>query len=347
MTQAAAATAAAPSDLVDALATCHAQPLWDRYHRVTRRLPAAADAPWHWRWTDMEPLIGRACAEVSMEDAERRVLLLTHPAFAGAVATTTNLSSGLQTLLPGEVARPHRHALQAIRYVMEGAGAVTSVNDHRCAMEVGDLVLTPAWTWHEHIHPGSGRVVWFDGLDLPLCTQLDSMFFEIATPGAVAVEALPTRPASLRSDAVPLAPDACDAALAGASRYRFSGERAREALRRAPARADGSRLLRYVDGVSAGAVLPTLDCYLMGLAAGQATRRCRSTSNAVCVVASGSGRSVVADTVIAWTANDVFTLPHWNWISHTATSQEAVIFMMTDRELMACMGYLREEESEP
>ena len=114
----------------------------------------------------MQPLVERAVAEVSMEDAERRVLLLTHPAFAGSVATTTNLSAGLQTLLPGETARAHRHALQAIRFVMQGSGAVTSVNDHACPMAEGDLILTPAWTWHEHLHPGTGRMVWFDGLDV-------------------------------------------------------------------------------------------------------------------------------------------------------------------------------------
>jgi gentisate 1,2-dioxygenase len=39
----------------------------------------------------------------------------------------------------------------------------------------------------------------------------------------------------------------------------------------------------------------------------------------------------------------VFTLPHWNWISHTAASDDAVIFMMTDREFLAMTGYLREE----
>lgn len=224
MNQAVAAPAGV--DLVSALADCHAQPLWDRYHRVTRRAPAAPDAPWHWPWERMAPLVDRAVAEVSMEDAERRVLLLTHPAFAGSVATTTNLSSGLQTLLPGEIARAHRHTLQAIRFVMQGQGAVTSVNAHRCAMAEGDLILTPAWTWHEHVHPGTGRMVWFDGLDLPLSTHLDTMFFEMAGEGAIAVEPPPTRSPALRVDAAALRPDAADGQGADqGSRYRFSWER--------------------------------------------------------------------------------------------------------------------------
>ena len=335
-----------PAELVRALAAQNAQPLWDRYTRVTRREPAAPDAPWCWAWVDMEPLIARAIREVGMEDAERRVLLLTHPAFQGAAVTTTNLSSGLQTLLPGEIARAHRHTIQAVRFVMEGAGAVTSVNAHRCTMSEGDLILTPAWTWHEHVHPGTGRVVWFDGLDLPLCTHLDSMFFEPAqAQQARPVDPPPTRAPAWCSGAVGLAPDAFDLRNPSDSRFRYAWERALEALDAAAPEADGSRLLRYVDGDSRGAVMPTLDCYLLGCEQGRATRPYRSTSNAVCVVAQGQGSSQVGGTSLHWKRNDVFTLPHWNWISHTAGAGGAVIFLMTDRELLASLGYLRDEES--
>ena len=376
------------ADLIRALGGVHAQPLWDRYGRVTRREPAAADAPMCWRWADMVPLVNRACLEVTMEDAERRVLLLTHPAFADSFATTNNLSAGLQTLLPGEVARAHRHTLQAIRFVMEGGGALTSVNDQSCLMQPGDLILTPAWTWHEHVHPGSpaaprgplgpvgpgradataatdpagdGRVVWFDGLDLPLCRGLDTMFFELAEPGKVAVDPVPTRLPALHRGAVVLPPDSADPdfwehADAGSnghglkrapSRFRYAKERAWAALHGALPEADGSRLLRYVNGDSQGAVLPTLDCYLLACARNQPTRRMRSTGNAVCVVAEGQGTTQfghgVGSQTIAWQRNDVFTLPHWQWVSHTATAGDAVIFMMTDYEFLASLGYLREE----
>ena len=335
------------ADLTAALDAAGSQPLWDRYHRLTRREPAAADSPWHWAWADMEPLVERAVREVALEDAERRVLLLAHPAFPESAASTTNLSSGLQTLMPGEVARAHRHSLQAIRFVLDGGGAVTSVNDQRCPMQEGDLILTPAWTWHEHVHPGQGRVVWFDGLDLPLCRHLDSVFFERAGPQTDTVDPPPTRAAALRTGAVALPPDAFDLRSGGSSRFRYAWERALSALSAATPQPDGSRLLRYVNGESQGAVLPTLDCYLMSAAHGQPTRRYRSTSNAVCVVARGQGSSLVGERAIAWQRNDVFTLPHWNWVSHTATSDDAVLFMMTDRELLAAIGYLREQEEAP
>ena len=334
---------AAGADFLTELAQHSAQPLWDRYHRITRRMPAAQDAPWHWPWAVTEPLITRAVREVGLDDAERRVLLLTHPAFGGAAATTTNLSAGLQTLLPGEVARAHRHALQAIRFVLQGQGAVTSVNDTACPMAEGDLILTPAWTWHEHVHPGAGRVVWFDGLDLPLCAHLDTMFFELGAPQRSSVEPSPTRASVLPQSVATLASDAD--AVSGGSRFCYSAARAAAVLQAVPVSADGSRLLRYIDGRSGGAVLPTLDCYQLACAQGRPTTRRRSTSNAVCVVLRGEGSSVVGGTRIEWSRNDVFTVPHWSWVSHTARSADAVIFMMTDREMVASLGYLREEES--
>lgn len=327
--------------LIEDLRRVGAQPLWDRYHRLNSRAPAAADAPWHWPWSVMEPLIARATREVGMEDAERRVLLLSNPALPEFGASTTNLTSGLQTLLPGEVARAHRHTLQAIRFVMQGQGAETRVNSQRCAMHEGDLILTPAWTWHEHAHAGTERIVWFDGLDLPLGRMLDIEFFEIAGADAVAVDPHVPPAISLREDAVALRPDGFEGGE-GRNPYRYAWERAHAGLSAASPAADGSRLLRYVNGQNGGAALPSLDCYLMACARGRATRRYRSTANAVCVVVQGQGRSVVGDTTIAWKPHDVFSLPHWNWISHTA-SEDAIIFSMTDREVLAALGYLREE----
>ena len=94
------------------------------------------------------------------------------------------------------------------------------------------------------------------------------------------------------------------------SRFRYARERAWAALRPAPPAPDGSRLLRYVNADSQGAVLPTLDGYLLVLARNQPTRRIRTTGNAVCVVAQGQGSSQVGSETMAWQHSDVFTLPH-------------------------------------
>ena len=337
------------ADFIASLDAVQSQPLWDRYHRITTRHPQSPVATHLWTWATMEPQIARAVAEVAMTDAERRVLLFTDPASRESVATMRNISGGLQTLMPGEVAHAHRHTLAALRFVMSGNGAVTTVNGQPCAMNEGDLVLTPSWTWHGHTHPGSGRMVWFDGLDLPLSHHLDTMFFEMGGSGALAVEPQQTRAPAASSEGVILLPDSCDAENAAtmdlpASRFRFSAQRACAALEKSKPRADGSRLLRYVDGVSQGAVLPTLDCYLLGLENARPSTMRRTTSSAICVVAQGEGASIIGNTTFNWKRNDVFTVPHWQWASHAASSANAKLFLMSDRELVAGMGYLREED---
>lgn len=324
--------------LVEALAEAGLQPLWDRYMQLLTRQPKPIDPPMAWSWSSLQPLIERAVAEVGMADAERRVLLFSHPAFAPNAYTTTNLSGGVQILEPGEHADRHRHTVAALRFVMQGEGAVTWVNGKRCEMAEGDLVLTPSWCWHEHRNEGDRRVVWFDGLDVPLAHHLRATFLQFDGEGEM--------PAEL-DDAVALAgmgpTTPWPAYRQHSPRYRYAAADVAAALDALPAAADGSRELRYVNPATGGPVMPTLDCYALRLTAGAWTRAWRSTSNAVVVVARGSGRSRVGEEEIEWRERDVFTLPHWHWVSHCAHDPDSQLFLMTDRALLDAMGYLRTE----
>lgn len=307
-----------PAPLAAALEAAGLRSLWDRYEPLVSREPRALEAPLHWRWQTLAPLVERAVIEAGTEDAERRVLLLTHSAFPGTVHTTRNLSAGIQILQPGERARPHRHTLGALRFVMEGEGAATFVDGERCAMQPGDLILTPAWAWHEHVNEGGKRVVWFDGLDLPLAQHLDTVFFEAG----------PVR------DTQPIT-----------SILRHDRAAAWAALVRTPAAQDGSREFRYCTA-GGGPVLPTIDCRLLAPGTERPTCPVRSTASSICVVAQGEGESVVGSTRMRWRRNDVFTIPQWHWASHRATSDGAVLFQMSDRALLEPLGYLREERGE-
>jgi len=61
------------------------------------------------------------------------------------------------------------------------------------------------------------------------------------------------------------------------------------------------------------------------------------------VVADGEGASTVGEHRITWQRNDIFTLPNWNRISHVAASDDAKLFMVTDRDAIDRLGMLREE----
>src|SRR5256886_17712438 len=56
--------------LISTLESANFHPLWDRYKRITPVAPNAQDAPFLWRWRDLEPLTARAAAEVPI--ARRR-----------------------------------------------------------------------------------------------------------------------------------------------------------------------------------------------------------------------------------------------------------------------------------
>ena len=330
---------AGANDFHTAIEDAHVVALWEMFGGEGG--PQLQPEPaMHWPWRVLAPLMDRAVAEADMDKAERRVLSLANPAFGrdDKFRATTNLKAGLQILMPGERARPHRHSMDALRFVIEGSGAATTVDGKRCEMERGDLVLTPAWTWHEHEHNGKGRVIWLDSLDIPLVQAMDATFFEPGPPRNV-----PHLPADAAFTAAGLVPaEAMTTAYSPLFRYPWAQSRA--ALAASPPRKDGARFLRYVNPATGGPVLSRLDCYLLGLTRGAATRRYRTTSNAICMVVEGAGKSAIGDRTLAWEENDIFTLPHWSWISHTASTQSATIFMSTDRDVMRRLELLREEQ---
>ena len=303
--------------------------------------PPPKSKPLHWRWRDLQKLIDMTARVVTTEEAERRVLMLQNPAYGHAGRggpATPNLTANLQILLPGERARPHRHTIHALRFVMEGSGATTLVDGKACPMEPGDMILTPAWTWHEHVHEGTERMVWFDGLDAPLRRHLAAAEFE---PGPA--HDMPVTVNDAAFAAVGLVPMGGVTNKDYSPIFRYPWTTARPALMRAPAARDGSRTLRYVNPETGGPAMSLIDCLLLGLSKGAATQPARSTAEAVYVVAEGTGNSTVGDVTITWEKNDVFTAPRNHWTSHTAASRDAVLFAMTDRDLMARLGMLRDE----
>jgi len=83
---------------------------------------------------------------------------------------------GMQLLLPGEWAPSHRHTPNAVRMIVEGEGAWTTVDGEKCPMARGDLILTPTGLWHEHGHDGDQPVVWLDVLDLPIVYFMEASY---------------------------------------------------------------------------------------------------------------------------------------------------------------------------
>jgi gentisate 1,2-dioxygenase len=103
-----------------------------------------------------------------------RVLRLTNPKLPGVASNT--LVANIQIVMPGEIARAHRHSAAALRLIIEGEGGYTVVNGERVPMYPGDLVLTPNWSWHDHANDTDAPMM--DGLDTPLVRMLEAGFYK-------------------------------------------------------------------------------------------------------------------------------------------------------------------------
>jgi gentisate 1,2-dioxygenase len=167
-----------PADYVAALTAQNLVPLWPNLRAV---LPPGKPQPStraiHWPYAGLRPLLLKAGELTPIEKAERRVLVLANPGHGlEKMQASAAMYLGMQLLLPGEWAPSHRHTPNAVRMVVEGEGAWSTVDGEKCMMVRGDLILTPTGLWHEHGHDGDKPVVWLDVLDLPLVYYLEASY---------------------------------------------------------------------------------------------------------------------------------------------------------------------------
>lgn len=327
-----------PATLRAAWKTNHIVPLWES--PTAHKLDLEREKAQKWAWDKMEPIVVETAKVGSPEVVERRVLSLVNRKSKSPEdeATCGLISACLQTLLPGERARPHKHSMNALRFVLSGSGAKTYVDGKPCPMEVGDLVITPAWTWHEHVHEGEGQVVWMDVLDVPLHLQLCTDEFQ---PGPS--NDIPPQVDDVAYEVGGMVPVRYEETSDHSPVYRFAREDAARALAVAPAGPDGARRVRYTDPTRGGQAMAMLDCTLMGLDAGfTTTRPFKSSASTVCCVVKGEGTSEVGGEKVSWKPRDIFTLPANEWATHSA-STDAEIFMVSNRDLFDRLDLLKEQ----
>lgn len=329
------------------LAKAHMQGQWkfsDALSDATRG-PTPYGIPYLWKWADVHAKLMEACHVLPESYAGRRNLSFRNPAANGGAASRT-LSIGAQVVLPGEVAWSHRHSIGAIRFAIDGHPQLyTAVDGEKLTMETGDLVLTPANTWHDHHNESDKFGIWLDILDTPLVIGLHQTFYEAF--GAT-TQPLREAEADLVSERGGLVRPAWEASPAGAMPFRYPWRDVQALLRRFAA-AQGSPydgvILRYANPFNGGPTLPTMDCFIQMLRPGLETQAHRQTSSAVYFVVEGEGTTIVGDHELHWSANDSFVVPNWMWHRHInkSKSQQAILFSASDSPLLKALGLYREE----
>ena len=320
-------------------------PLWEVLSRLVLPEPQPSILPALWKYDAIRPLLMEAGRLLTVQEAERRVLVLENPGLRGASQITQSLYAGLQLIQPGEVAASHRHAASALRLVVEGdGGGYTAVDGERTSMRTGDFVLTPSWTFHDHGNLGAAPVIWMDVLDVPIVNLFDTSFSEhhpqetqpisraegdaFARYGAglLPIEYTPPSPSS------------------PAFTYPYS--RSRPALEQLARNGSIDRChgvkMQYVNPATGGYPLPTIAAFLQLLPKGFAGKAYRSTDSTIYHVVEGRGRSRIGSQTFEWGPRDIFVVPSWQPVSHEA-SEEAVLFSASDRAAQKALGLWREE----
>jgi gentisate 1,2-dioxygenase len=303
-------TNAEREDFYHRLKTRSAAPLWEQLADLVLAKPRPGCVPALWRYEELRPYLMESGNLITADEAERRVLMIENPGLKGVSQITQSLYAGLQLVLPGEVTATHRHAAAALRFVIEGDGAYTSVDGTKITMHPGDFILTPSWTYHDHGNLTDTPVVWMDGLDIPIVNMLDSSFAEHYPGGTLAV---------LQED--------------GDSPVSFPYSRMRRLAENAP----GSRI-HY----GSESTMPTIDAWLCLLPAGHKTEPHRSTDATVFCVAEGRGQSRIGDQTFSWSPHDIFMVPSWVPVTHEAQI-ESVLFSFSDRPIQKALGLWRED----
>ena len=286
--------------------------------------PHSKAVPYLWHWRDLRPQAMRAAELVGTQQAERRVLRLTNPELSGTSASNT-LVANIQIVMPGEIARAHRHSGAALRFIIEGGGGYTVVNGERVPMYPGDLVLTPNWSWHDHANDTDAPMIWLDGLDTPLVRMLEAGFYEEYHDERQQFGAAPN-----------------------SSPWHFPFSEMRAALQRL-ADADSrdtvnGTILEYKNRTTGGPVMPTIACWMQLVRPGEKTRASRRVCCTNYHVVEGAGYSIVGGQRLDWEDKDVFTVPTWNFAEHVNSGDRpAFLFSFSDAPVMKALSLYREE----
>ena len=318
--------------------------LWEIASQMTPH-PLPDAVPHIWKAALLESLVKQSATAVPMGD-ERRAMQLFNPGLKGAWATTSTLIAAVQVLLPGEIARTHRHSPSAIRFIIQGSGAYTAVEGEKVIMHEGDLVLTPNWQWHDHGNQTDHMVVWMDGLDVPLTKALNSMFF-----GMYHLEQFPSNKPVNGSQALyghgRLSPTWMQECSLYSPLMLYSWDQTQEALHAMRDR-DGSPFegmaLEYTHPQTGGPALPTMGCQVQLIRKGEKLKARHVAGSSIFHVRQGRGRSIINGEVFEWGKGDIFVVPSWALHEHASGGGEnAILFSINDHPVMKKLGFYREE----
>jgi gentisate 1,2-dioxygenase len=319
-------------------------------------LKARKAIPTVWKYRDIEPLLYQAAELITMEDSERRSIVLVNPGLSPVRATVTTLYTAYRLNDPREIMPPHRHSINAVRVGLTGKSNFTGVEGESIVFGPGDLVLTPADTWHNHGNHGDDFAVNVSVLDLPLTEVLNSAGFEHDYS-----EVVDGRRVSKREQTTRFADDYSQAVYGqgglmprfvnhhrgigmASPMYVYRWEQTRTLLERFRDH-EGSPYdgiaVEYIDPTTGRPPYRTMTFFGQMLRPGERTRPSQQNASLVCFPFEGSGHSLVGDKRLDWQPFDAVAVPGGEWCQHVNGSDKepAILFTVSDEPTLKALGF--------
>jgi gentisate 1,2-dioxygenase len=335
---------------MDELRQLWLKPLWLVLGDAFTAEPKTQIVPHLWKWSDVRPRILEAGRRISAEEAERRVLMYLNPGLGGSPGATQTLFTGIQLIMPGEIAPTHRHVPSALRVVVEGNAAYTTVSGEKTLMRPGDFVTTPIWAWHDHGNESNEPMMWLDGLDMPFVLMLNAMFYEELGNGYDIQPVVKELDDSQKRYNRGLRPahDRFSENYSPVLNYRY--EDVRETLDLMDRSGDGAVeeegvMLDYVNPLTGGPTLPTIGAHAQMIRPGEHTRGVRDTASRIYHVLDGRGTSIIGGQRLDWVKGDTFCAPTWAWREHSVASADppGVLFSFDDEPIQRPFSLYRRQ----
>lgn len=345
---------AALKGLYEDVASKNMFPYWATTKEVAndedRQLLAAPKAiPYLWRCAeDIEPILDRAVQLVTMDDSERRSLVLMNPGLAPRRATVSTMYTAYRLNDANEIMPPHRHSPNAIRFGLKGKGNFTGVDGENIVFGPGDMVLTPNDTWHNHGTVGNEPALNLSVLDLPLVEMLNAVHFEHDYK-----EMENGKLVSKKQQSERFSPDFSQRIYGyGGLMPRFASKLSRGAATSSPmfvyrwdmmrellnrhkendGDAHDGLMVEYIDPTNGQPVFKTITFFAQMLQPGQKTLPVKTTSSLLVSPFEGKGHALIDGKKFDWNVFDTLAVPAGHWFEYVNESSKdpLILFVASD-----------------
>ncbi len=339
---------AALKALYDEVAAKNMFPFWatatDVDHDEVKQLMGTKRAvPFCWSCArDIEPILHRAVELITMDDSERRSLILVNPGLAPKRATVGTMYTAYRLNDANEIMPPHRHSPSAVRFGLKGKGNFTGVDGEDITFGPGDMVLTPNDTWHNHGTVGNEQALNLSVLDFPLVETLNAVHFEHDYAEEENGVRVPKKQQTPRFSSdysqrtygygglMPRFARKDRGAGFSSPMFVYRWEMVRELLERHKD-SDGDPYeglaVEYIDPTSGRPVFKTITFFMQMLRPGERTLPLRQTASLLVAPFEGRGHSLVDGKRFDWAEFDTLAVPGGSWCEHVNASDREPLFL--------------------